>query len=179
MGNLRHRNIIFLFPVIMLGACSSKPEKRTDEEVRALKEPLVEINKELVEMDEGRIKAYVQRRNWNMKKSQTGLWYMIYEHGNGDSAAIGKVAEIKFTISLLDGTVCYTSDSLGEKIFRIHLGNVETGLEEGILFMQEGDKARFIMPPHLAHGLLGDRKKIPPRETILYDVELINLYEPG
>jgi FKBP-type peptidyl-prolyl cis-trans isomerase len=52
---------------------------------------------------------------------------------------------------------------------------VESGLEEGILLLQEGDKARFIMPPHLAHGLIGDRDKIPARATIIYDLELVSL----
>ena len=43
--------------------------------------------------------------------------------------------------------------------------------------MHEGDKARFIMPPHLAHGLLGDNHKIPARAIIIYEVELIKLDE--
>jgi FKBP-type peptidyl-prolyl cis-trans isomerase FkpA len=41
--------------------------------------------------------------------------------------------------------------------------------------MKQGQKAIFIMPPHLAHGLLGDKNKVPPRATLVYDVELLNL----
>jgi FKBP-type peptidyl-prolyl cis-trans isomerase len=71
--------------------------------------------------------------------------------------------------------LCYTSGNLGEKKFSVSQGGVESGLEEGILMLRVGDKARFIMPPHLAHGLLGDQKKIPPRAIIVYEVEITNI----
>jgi FKBP-type peptidyl-prolyl cis-trans isomerase len=41
--------------------------------------------------------------------------------------------------------------------------------------MNVGDRAKFIVPSHLAFGLLGDQKMIPPQATLVYDVELINL----
>ena len=67
------------------------------------------------------------------------------------------------------------SNSRGTKSFKIGQGGVEKGLEIGILKMREGDKAKFIMPPNLAWGLIGDEKKIPARSIIIYDVELIKL----
>ena len=87
----------------------------------------------------------------------------------------GKIASVNYKLWLLDGTLCYSSDSLGMKKFRIGKGGVEKGLEEGILLMQVGDKARFIMPPHLAQGLMGDQDRIPPRSVILYEVELVQI----
>ncbi len=110
-----------------------------------------------------------------MTTSGTGLWYQIYQKGNGAPAKTGKMASINYKVWLLDGTLCYSSDSLGMKKFRIGKGGVEKGLEEGILLMRVGDKARFIMPPHLADGLIGDQDKIPPRSIILYEVELVQI----
>jgi FKBP-type peptidyl-prolyl cis-trans isomerase len=112
---------------------------------------------------------------WDMTESQTGLWSQIYEKGNGVTAAKGKFITLSYTLSLLDGSVCYTSDSLGYKQFLIGSGGVESGLEEGVLLLREGDKARFVLPPHLAQGLTGDGNKIPPRAIIVYDVEVINI----
>jgi FKBP-type peptidyl-prolyl cis-trans isomerase len=43
------------------------------------------------------------------------------------------------------------------------------------LLLRVGDKARFILPSHLAHGVPGDGVKIPRRATIIYDLELINI----
>jgi FKBP-type peptidyl-prolyl cis-trans isomerase len=56
-------------------------------------------------------------------------------------------------------------------------GGVESGLEEGILLLHEGDKARFVLAPHLAHGLIGDENRIPPRSIIIYYIELLAVYD--
>jgi FKBP-type peptidyl-prolyl cis-trans isomerase len=103
------------------------------------------------------------------------LFYQIYEHGSGEAASTGKFVTINYLVSLLDGTICYNSDDSGSKKFIIGRSNEESGLEQGVLMMRVGDKARFIMPPHLAHGLLGDENKIPPRSIIVYEVELVEI----
>jgi FKBP-type peptidyl-prolyl cis-trans isomerase len=41
--------------------------------------------------------------------------------------------------------------------------------------MRKGEKAKFILPSHLAHGLVGDLQKIPPLSILVLDVELIDL----
>jgi FKBP-type peptidyl-prolyl cis-trans isomerase len=140
-------------------------------------EKLLKVNKYLVDKDVDIIKGYVKRRNCEMNVTQTGLWYMIYEKGSGEHSKIGKSATLSYKLSLLDGTLCYSSEEDGLKTFRIGKGGVEAGLEEGILLMREGDKARFIMMPHLAHGLIGDEKCIPARAIILYEVELLKISE--
>jgi FKBP-type peptidyl-prolyl cis-trans isomerase FkpA len=139
---------------------------------------LVQINQYLVKKDQQTIANYVARKGWEMKTTKTGLWYMISEHGNGPLAESGDIAVISYAVYLLDGTLCYSSDSLGMKKFRIGQGNIESGLQEGILLLHQGDKARFILPPHLSHGLLGDSDKIPSRSIIQYDVKLLSVHKP-
>jgi FKBP-type peptidyl-prolyl cis-trans isomerase len=41
-----------------------------------------------------------------------------------------------------------------------------------VKYLKHGDKALLLIPSHLAHGLLGDFKKIPPQMPIIYDVEI-------
>ncbi len=166
---------MMLISICLFAGCKSEPADHTDEDLHESQEKLVEINKILVKKDAAKIAAFVERRGWNMTETQTGLWYVIYLKGNGAKAGPGQIATINYKISLLDGTECYSSDDTGPRQFKIGQGGVESGLEEGILLMHEGDKARFIMPPHLAHGLLGDNNKIPARAIIVYEVELIKL----
>lgn len=161
----------------LFAACKPEPANDEGENLYENQEKLVEINKILVKKDAEKIASFIKRQGWNMTETQTGLWYMIYQRGRGIKAQSGMVATINYSISLLDGTECYNSDDSGPRQFKIGQGGVESGLEEGILFMHEGDKARFIMPPHLAHGLLGDNHKIPARAIIIYEVELIKLDE--
>ena len=170
--------ILMLFLSTLLFSCAEKEDKRkqlTKEDIDKYEKPLEAVNRYLVTLDDERIQNYAKRRNWDMQQSETGLWYMIFENTNGEKAVLGKIATINYNVLLLDGTLCYTSDSLGTKSFLIGKGGVESGLEEGILLMKQGEKARFIMPPYQAHGLLGDMKKIPARSTVLYEIELVNL----
>ena len=117
----------------------------------------------------------ILHKGWQMQTTGTGLRYMIYERGRGEKAATGKIVTLAYTVSLLDSTVCYSSEQLGHKKFRLGHNDEVRGLEEGVQLMRAGDKARMIMPPHLAHGLTGDGDCIPFRAIILYDVELIDV----
>ena len=110
-----------------------------------------------------------------MTKTPTGLRYLIYKHGSGEKAMNGKKVTILYEIRLLNGNLCYSSAQLGPKEFTTGQGKFESGAEEGILLMKVGDRAKFIVPSHLAFGLLGDQDKIPPRSTLIYDIELLKI----
>ncbi len=171
----------FQFLTIILAifvSCNNGQEKKkrlTKDELNKYNKSLVTANKYLTTLDAERIGNYVKRRNWDMKVTESGLWYQIYEKGNGPLAKDGQIAVLNYKISLLDGTLCYSSDSLGAKEFAIGHGGVESGLEEGILLLRNGDKARFILPPFKAHGLIGDMDKIPARSIIVYELEVLAL----
>lgn len=165
---------IFSF-ILLITFFSCKEKRKPDVTQEQLQEPLVKANQQRVKDEAILIDSYVKRRGWDMKETGTGLRYMIYSKGAGSQAQPGQVAIIKFKVSLLDGTECYSSENSGPQEFRIGQDNVESGLHEAILLMHVGDKARFILPPHLAYGLIGDQQKIPALSTILYDVELVGL----
>ena len=175
---------IFLFLILhssflILNSCvrSYPPQQQTQNtaEIARLKsEILLRVNRELVEEDAQKIGAYAESRSWDMKTTESGLWYMIYSNGTGERAVSGKMVTLEYTTSLMGSdNVCYSSALYGLKSFRIGYDDVESGLQEGVLLMRVGDKARMIMPPHLAHGLAGDGNCIPQRAIIIYDVELV------
>ncbi len=136
---------------------------------------LINVNKYLIEEDQERIKSYIKRKNWEMTQTETGLWYEIYQKGDGKLTEKDNIVTINYKVELLDGTLCYSSDSLGSLSFKVGKDNIESGIHEGIKKMNIGSKARFILPPHLAHGLIGDENKIPPRAIIVYDIELLSV----
>jgi FKBP-type peptidyl-prolyl cis-trans isomerase FkpA len=166
-----------LILLLLFTGCRKVEKPVTEEEYRRTREALVGANRLLVEKDNEKIRAFVQRNNWNMHQTASGLWYMIIREGNGRPARVGDMITLAYRLELLDGTLCYTSDSLGLKHFRIGQGGVESGLEEGVLLLKEGDSARLILPPHLAHGLTGDGKRIPARSIIQYEIDVIKLEE--
>ena len=151
------------------------PADDSDDVSRLKREILIRVNRDLVEEDAQDIEAFAKSQNWDMKVTESGLWYMIYGNGDGEKAVDGKVVTIEYSLSLFNGLVCYSSDEFGPLTFKLGFGNVESGLEEGMLLLRTGDRARFIMPPYLAHGLTGDGDCIPPRVAVVYDVELIGI----
>lgn len=136
------------------------------------REPLMNVNQKMVTAEDALIEDFIGRYNWEMNRTGTGLRYMIYEKGNGRSAQPGARAVIKYSVKLLNGNACYSDVN---RSFIIGHEKIESGLDEGIRFMKVGDKAKFILPSHLAFGLVGDGRNIPQKATLVYDVELIEI----
>ena len=169
--------ILFLLIQVILYSClRDTPEQ--NEKVKAIdEETLLSTNRYIIQKEVERIGNYVERRGWDMDTTKSGLWYKIIKKGTGPDAVKGKIATIEYEISLLDGTVCYSSEQSGLKQFAIGSGGVESGLEEGILLLNEGAEAIFILPPYLAYGIPGDQKKIPPNASLAYNLKLRNVEE--
>ena len=142
-----------------------------------LEDTLVKANKYLLERDKELIESYIQRRNWKMQKTDAGLWYDIYKKTNMPRIKHGNIIKYNYTIELLDGTLCYSSEKDGFAQIKIGQSGKETGLEKGLILMRVGEKAHLILPPYMAHGLIGDMKKIPSRSTIVYDVEVLEIVD--
>ncbi|NOQ73689.1 MAG: hypothetical protein GQ574_16905 [Crocinitomix sp.] len=114
--------------------------------------------------------------DWSMISTGTGLRYMVYHKSESlDTAKVGNTVTVHFDISLLSGDVCYSSSENGPESFIVEKSDIESGLHEGVQFMCVGDKAKFIIPSHAAHGLVGDTEKIPPLSPVIYDIELLKI----
>ncbi len=163
-----------LFWISCVGRNNGDNTKNTDSQ--ELKEQLLLANTYLIDAEDQEIKDFIARNGWIVEHTGSGLRYMIYETGKGRNTENNKTAVFHYTISLITGDIIYSSrekNQPGE--FLIGKGGVESGLEEGILLLRVGDKAKLILPSHLAHGVPGDGLKIPSRATIIYDIELIAL----
>lgn len=169
----------FLFSIFLfLDACGDghrQTSKQVNINSKEFQDKLIEANKMYVKQESDEIDQYVAHRGWQMITTGTGLRYMIVTKGAGAGAQLNQHAKVNFKISLLDGKLCYSSDLTGPKEFLIGQDNVESGLHEGIQYMHVGDKAVFILPSHLAHGLVGDESKIPPHASVIYELELLSL----
>jgi peptidylprolyl isomerase len=115
----------------------------------------------------------------DLETTASGLQYAIVEEGSGESPEPGDVVSVHYTGTLTDGTTFDSSYQRGEPIkFPVGIGQVIPGWDEGISLLDEGDKARFVIPPELAYGEQGAGGVIPPNATLIFDVELVSV-EPG
>lgn len=143
---------------------------------KKLKEEIVQKNIPPVIMEQDEINAWIKSHGYPMKSTGTGLRYYIFkENPKGKPVKMKSEIKIKYKVSLLDGTECYSSDKKGPRTFLVGADNIETGLHEGVQLMREGEKAIFILPAHLAFGLVGDRDKIPPKSTVEYEIEILRV----
>ena len=55
------------------------------------------------------------------------------------------------------------------------MGQVIKGWDEGIMLLNKGAIARFVIPSELAYGSRGAGNIIPPNSTLIFEVELVNL----
>ncbi len=161
---------------LMLTSCNTDVEQEKYIDLPSHKESS-DMNKAWVKEEHELINKFVQRNQWNTTKTGTGLQYFIYKQGNGEFAKPGMQAMVHFSITLLDGTECYSTLDSSPVSFRIERDLVEYGLHEGITKMKVGDKAKLIIPSYLAHGLAGDLNKIPTLATIVYDIKLLGISE--
>ena len=139
------------------------------------KNQLEKVNKYEVQKESDEINQYIARHNWKMEKTGTGLRYLFLKKGTGAQPSSGQFVKVNYTITLLDGTICYSSEKDGAYEFKVEGDAIESGLHEAIQLMHVGDKAKFILPSHLAHGLHGDDASIPPLSSIMVDLELLEI----
>jgi len=168
--------VVLLLSAILV-SCKEKKDANTTSALSQdqVTEKFVEANKAAVAVENDQIEKLILNKGWNMKETGTGLRYQVIEKGKGPKTSIGNLVQIDYEVSLITGELVYSSGQTGTKEFSLGRGGVESGLEEGMLLMNVGDKMRFIIPSYLAHGLAGDQDKIPPKATLIYTVKLINL----
>ena len=166
--------IIMAISACYLLSCKQNAVEQNKAIPNVSQERLVKLNQYFLKNEKASIKAYILRRKWNMTQTESGLWYEILDKGNGEIIKDLQKLKMKYMLELLDGTFCYSSDSTGIKEISPGTGTTETGLDEGLQLISFGGKARFILPAHLAHGVSGDGKCIPPRTAIVYQVEILS-----
>jgi FKBP-type peptidyl-prolyl cis-trans isomerase len=168
--------LIALFSVALVSCngCGDKKEI-TDTDVNRIQQDLIQESKKQHEKEIKEIAHFIKKKKWPMTETRTGLQYWIYENGTGKLAMENDIALVSYKITLLDDTPCYeTTDATPKRIVVGH-DNVETGLHEALQLMHVGDRARVILPSHLAFGFTGDSGKIPQNATVVYDLHLVSV----
>jgi FKBP-type peptidyl-prolyl cis-trans isomerase len=98
----------------------------------------------------------------------------VLRPGTGQRPSTFNKVKVHYTGKLTNGTVFDSSVQRGQPA-TFGVGQVIPGWTEGLQLMREGAKYRFIIPSNLAYGPRGSPPKIGPNETLLFDVELLQV----
>ena len=105
----------------------------------------------------------------------SGLKYYELKLGDGPSPTSPKNAvAITYAAWLTDGTPVDNSSDHGESLV-ISPSKLVVGLDEGLRTMKVGGKRKLLLPYDLAYGVGGKPPTVPPKATLIIDVELVGL----
>ncbi|MBD2515295.1 FKBP-type peptidyl-prolyl cis-trans isomerase [Nostoc sp. FACHB-973] len=112
----------------------------------------------------------------NVVTTPSGLKYVELTEGTGATPERGQTVEVHYVGTLEDGTQFDSSRDRGQPFkFKIGLGQVIKGWDEGLSTMKVGSRRQLIIPPELGYGSRGAGGVIPPNATLLFDVELLGV----
>ncbi|EIM73718.1 FKBP-type peptidylprolyl isomerase [Nitritalea halalkaliphila LW7] len=156
------------------------------EEEKALKQ---------LETDTQLIQDYLAENNIEATRTESGLYYVIKENGNGPAIEPGKTAAVHYAGFLLDGTIFDTSmksvaqengifneqrDQAGNYTpfeVRVGAGRVIRGWDEGLALLKKGDKATLYIPSPLGYGPRQSGPVIGPNSVLVFDVEIVDVMD--
>ena len=149
---------------------------KTDQE--AFSARLTAVNEKKAKKEEEQKKKFAELTESlkNGVKTSSGLKYVVTKEGNGPKPEKGALVKAHYTGMLMDGKKFDSSLDRNQPIqFPVGTGRVIKGWDEALLDMQKGEKRLLMIPHDLAYGDQGRPPVIPPKATLIFDVELVDI----
>ncbi len=151
----------------------------TFERVRALKE--AKKREEAIKAGPPEDESGAEFLSENAKRSEvnvseTGLQFEILKDGDGPIPQADDRVRCHYTGSLVNGEVFESSIENGSPV-TLGVKQVIPGWTEALLMMPVGSKWKLYIPSNLAYGEAGAGSAIGPNETLIFELELLEIVE--
>lgn len=133
-------------------------------------------------IDAGIIDKFLTDNNITTGQRQaSGLVYIpVVSNPTGLKATVGKIVRVRYTGTLLDGTIFDATSRRNDRPLNFTLGvdPVISGFAQGVSLMRKGEKSVLLIPSGLAYGTQGSTSgTIPPNTVIRFEVELVDVLD--
>lgn len=96
--------------------------------------------------------------------------------GKGKEAKAGDTVSVHYVGTLIDGKEFDASRKHGKPFdFPLGAGQVIKGWDDGVAGMKVGGKRKLTIPYQYAYGEMGRPPVIPPKATLVFEVELLEV----
>ncbi|MFL6530449.1 MAG: FKBP-type peptidyl-prolyl cis-trans isomerase [Chthoniobacterales bacterium] len=112
-----------------------------------------------------------------VKTTASGLQYKVLKEGSGASPKETDTVVTNYRGTTIDGKEFDSSYKRNEPA-TFPVNRVIKGWTEALQMMKPGAKYQLFIPPNLAYGERGAGQDIGPNETLLFDVELLEVKPP-
>ncbi len=112
------------------------------------------------------------------EKTDSGIVFKSVKEGTGASPTAEDVVRVHYEGRLVNGKVFDSSRERGEPA-EFPLGAVIPCWTEGMQKMKVGGTAQLVCPSDLAYGDRGSPPDMPGGATLVFDVELLDIVQPG
>ncbi|WP_333695007.1 peptidylprolyl isomerase [Flavobacterium sp.] len=130
---------------------------------------------EALQAEKTKFTDYVKKTFPTAKILPSGLAYIIEKPGTGDNVKAGNDVSVHYLGELANGDKFDSSYDRNQPIdFKLGVGRVIPGWEEGIALLNKGAKAKLIIPFWLAYGENGRPPVIPAKATLIFTTELVD-----
>ncbi|MFC2087101.1 FKBP-type peptidyl-prolyl cis-trans isomerase [Bacteroidota bacterium] len=113
-------------------------------------------------------------KNEGITELESGLQYKILQEGEGVSPNATNKVVCHYRGTLIDGTVFDSSYDRGQPV-EFPVNGIIQGWTEALQLMKAGSKWMLYIPPNLAYGERGAGNNIGPNESLIFEVELIEI----
>lgn len=146
-------------------------EKEQSAAMEERRRKMMEDMEKQKDIDDKLIQEYLTANKINAQKTATGLYYVVKKAGKGKKAAQGTMVSVNYVGKLLNGN---EFDSSKDKSFefKVGVGQVIPGWDEGISLLSEGSTATLYIPSNLGYGPMAMGEQLPANSILVFDVEV-------
>jgi len=112
------------------------------------------------------------------KKTASGLVYLSIKEGKGPSPKATDTVKVHYHGTLTNGKV-FDSSVQRKEPATFPLNGVIPCWTEGLQLMKVGGKSKLVCPAEIAYGDRGAPPIIPPGATLVFEVQLLAIENPG
>lgn len=160
-----------IFTLMLFASCHNDPPiiMGPSQPNNNLQENLINANRTIAQAEETSIDQYISRHGWSMVRLPEGARIWEYEKGNGSPIEFEDSVCVDYSVEAVNGRTIYSELS---ECFVAGRRQQMIGLDQAILQLHYGSRARVILPSALAYGIGGDGDRIPKSTILILDLKI-------